>query len=145
MTVCVSIFDQVDNHFDTREPPPKGRKGPFYAQDYSRLQSNPGKRARRIAKPEWEDPDSGRGVKEFNDLLEEELRLNATIDFSFHTKYKAKGNWNNYKIYEVEVSNVKREEIPEKQQMYESPKVEVKPMTVSLSDIKNRRKAAFPL
>lgn len=138
-------FDQVDNHFDTREPPPKGRKGPFYAQDYSRLQSNPGKRARRIAKPEWEDPDSGRGVKEFNDLLEEELRLNATIDFSFHTKYKAKGNWNNYKIYEVEVSNVKREEIPEKQQMYESPKVEIKPMTVSLSDIKNRRKAAFPL
>ena len=64
------IFNQVDNNFDDREPPPAGRKGPFYAQDYSRLQSNTTKRARKLAKPSWSSEECRSG-QDFADLLEE--------------------------------------------------------------------------
>lgn len=92
-------FDQVDNVFDDRLPPPEGRRGPFYAQDYSRMQTNTAKRARRIAKPAW-SVDEGRSRQDLTDLLEEEAILNDTVDFSFFYHYKGSGNWGNYKKYE---------------------------------------------
>lgn len=83
-------FDQsVDDPLDTRPPE---RKGAFYAQDYSRMQSNAAKRARKLAKPEW-DNDLGRSQSDFGDLLKEEEWLNQNIDFSFEYEYKDKGQW----------------------------------------------------
>lgn len=110
-------FEQVDNPYDDRSPPPEGRKGPFYAQDYSRMQSNTVKRARKLAKPTWDD-EEGRSGDDFTEMLKEEAALNRSIDFSFSLKWKGRGNWNNVAQYEVEVSDVKRAELPEKEQMY---------------------------
>ncbi len=111
-------FDQIDNPYDTREPPPAGRKGPFFAQDYSRMMSNTAKRARKLAKPTW-DLETGRDGTDFGKLLEEEHILNNTIDFTFQFRYRGSGNWGNYKDYEVEVSNKSNmEAIPEKQDMH---------------------------
>jgi anaerobic magnesium-protoporphyrin IX monomethyl ester cyclase len=86
-------YNQVDNPFDDRKPMSEGgRKGPFYAQDYSRMQSNTAKRARKLAKPEWSKTE-GRSQTDFGELLEEESFLNKTIDFSFEHNYKGKGKW----------------------------------------------------
>jgi len=85
-------FEQVDNPYDMRPLPPAGRKGPFFAQDYSRMQSNAAKRARRLAKPDW-DKDAGRSDIDFNDLLEEEKFLNENIDFTFDYHYVGAGKW----------------------------------------------------
>ena len=110
------IFNQVDNNFDDREPPPLGRKGPFYAQDYSRLQSNTTKRARKLAKPTWSD-EEGRNGQDFTDLLNEEEILNKTIDFSFKLHWVESGDWGNYSDYEVKVSDTTNVVIPEKESM----------------------------
>lgn len=113
-------FDQVDNIFDDRKPPPEGRKGPFYAQDYSRMMSNTAKRARKLAKPEW-NVDNGRNEEEFWDLLEEERILNETINFSFNYKFKETGSWSDYSQYTIEVPNQMRNSvIPEKENMKEN-------------------------
>jgi radical SAM superfamily enzyme YgiQ (UPF0313 family) len=107
-------FEQIDNPYDDREPPPTGRKGPFYAQDYSRIKSNTAVRARRLAKPTWSIED-GRSGQDFADLLDEEEYLNKTIDFSFKYHYVGEGDWGNFQDYEVEVSNIMRmNSIPEK-------------------------------
>lgn len=84
-------FEQVDNPYDDRERPPHGRKGPFYAQDYSRMKSNTAARARKLAKPHWGD--EGRSGEDFTQLLEEERILNATIDLSFSHHYVNTGKW----------------------------------------------------
>jgi hypothetical protein len=85
-------FNQhVDDPCDMRDPA-KGRKGPFYAQDYSRLQSNTAKRARRLARPDW-SLESGRDGKDFMDLLNEEEYLNKNVDFSFEYNYSGSGDW----------------------------------------------------
>jgi anaerobic magnesium-protoporphyrin IX monomethyl ester cyclase len=111
-------FEQIDNPFDDRDPPPAGRKGPFYAQDYSRMMSNTAKRARKLAKPEW-DLEVGRDDNDFWKLLEEERLLNEAIDFTFNYRYTGTGNWGNYKQYEVEVSNTSAmNAIPEKETMH---------------------------
>lgn len=141
-------FDQIDNPYDEREPPPAGRKGPFYAQDYSRLQSNTAKRARKLAKPKWSD-DEGRSGQDFSELLREEAELNASVDFSFELHWKGHGDWGDYSEYHVEVSNVKRAEIPEKQ-AYQSedfvpPKIEPIVQSVSIADIRKARQARFPI
>jgi hypothetical protein len=107
-------FEQVDNPLDDREYPPEGRKGAFYAQDYSRWQSNTVKRARKLAKPTWSS-DEGRSGQDFADLLDEEAYLNETIDFSFHTQFKGSGDWSNHEKYQVDVSNEKRDTMPEKE------------------------------
>ena len=107
-------FDQIDNPFDDRLPPPEGRKGPFYAQDYSRMMSNTAKRARRLAKPTW-SLDDGRSGQDFADLLNEEEQLNKTVDFSFEYRYVGQGHWGDYKEYEVAVANVSKDIIPEKE------------------------------
>lgn len=86
-------FKQVDNPWDERVlKEDGGRKGAFYAQDYSRMQSNAAKRARKLAKPEW-DKEAGRSDGDFSELLEEEAMLNETIDFSFDYHYKGAGRW----------------------------------------------------
>lgn len=115
-------FNQhVDNPEDTRLPPPEGRKGPFFAQDYSRAQSNTVKRARRLAKPTWSD-EEGRSGQDFADLLDEEAILNQTIDFSFDLKWQGSGNWGNYQDYAVSVSDKAREILPEKETIHTIPK-----------------------
>lgn len=85
-------FKQIDNPYDDRERPPAGRKGPFFAQDYSRMMSNTAKRARRIAKPDW-STETGRSGTDFQALLDEEELLNATVDFSFKYRYIKNGKW----------------------------------------------------
>jgi len=127
------IFNQVDNNFDDREPPPLGRKGPFYAQDYSRLQSNTTKRARKLAKPTWDDQE-GRSGQDFADLLNEEELLNKTIDFSFKLHWVESGDWGNYSDYEVQVSDITSVVIPEKESM---SKQEV--VTIDVAAITKRR------
>jgi hypothetical protein len=119
-------FAQIDNPFDDREPPPLGRKGPFYAQDYSRMMSNSAKRARKLAKPTW-DLEAGRDGQDFTDLLEEERILNATVDFTFNYRYRNKGSWGNFKDYEIAVPNkMTMEAIPEKESMYVIPITSIK-------------------
>jgi hypothetical protein len=130
-------FDQIDNPFDDRERPPVGRKGPFYAQDYSRLQSNTTKRARKLAKPTW-SIEEGRSGQDFSDLLNEEKLLNETIDFTFKLHWVESGDWGNYADYEIKVSDTKRDAIPEKEAMH-VPEV----TTIDVSQIK--RKPTFPI
>ena len=84
-------FAQVDNPFDDRLPRPAGRKGAFFAQDYSRMDSNTAQRARVLAKPDWGQ--LGRSDSDFNDLLAEEERLNDSIDFTFSHRYRDTGKW----------------------------------------------------
>ena len=83
-------FNQIKNPYDERTDPE--RMGAFYAQDYSRLQSNSAKRARKLAKPEW-DLDDGRDDNQFWEMLQEEKHLNDTIDFSFKYTYINTGKW----------------------------------------------------
>jgi len=128
-------FDQIDNPHDDREPPPKGRKGPFYAQDYSRIQANTAKRARKLAKPEWSE-DEGRSGQDFANLLNEEAALNASIDFSFEHHYVGNGHWGNYKDYEVEVSSTSTTVMPEKEAMNNKEATSLS--TVKVSDIKRK-------
>jgi anaerobic magnesium-protoporphyrin IX monomethyl ester cyclase len=83
-------YDQsVDNIWDTRT---EERKGPFFAQDYSRMQSNSAKRARKLAKPDW-DLEEGRSGSDFTELLDEEAYLNQNIDLSFKYTYINSGTW----------------------------------------------------
>jgi hypothetical protein len=95
-------FNQIDNPYDDRARPPEGRKGPFYAQDYSRMMSNTAARARKLAKPTW-SADTGRGDSDFWELLKEEEHLNTTIDFSFKHRYQGTGNWGDQSQYEISV------------------------------------------
>ncbi len=142
----VHFNQNVDNPYDDREPPPKGRKGPFYAQDYSRLQSNTAKRARKMAKTSW-DSEEGRSGQDFTDLLNEEAHLNATIDFSFNLQYKATGDWGNFADYHVDVSSIKRDNMPEKEAMFTDviKTDEIKPIaTIPLTSIK-RKRPQFPV
>ena len=111
-----------DDDHRGREPE---REGPFYAQDYSRIMSNTAKRARRLAKPSWSE-ETGRNDMEFWYILEEETRLNKSIDFSFTYHYQDTGDWSNYKDYEVSVSSKTNVQIPEKEMMYAIPITSIK-------------------
>ena len=107
--------ENPDNKFKHNE---LERFGPFLANDFSRLQSNTAKRARRLAKPSW-SVETGRSDTDFAELLEEEKQLNKVTDFSFKFHYKGTGNWNNFKQYEVAVPNKSSmEAIPEKEVMF---------------------------
>lgn len=134
----ITFNQNVENPYDDREPPPAGRKGPFYAQDYSRIQANTAKRARKLAKPEW-DEEEGRSGQDFTDLLNEEAYLNANIDFSFSHHYIGEGDWGNYNDYAVEVSSTTTVALPEKEaQKYNEVAV------IKLDTIK-RKRPAFPV
>lgn len=130
-------FEQVDNTYDDRLPPPEGRKGPFYAQDYSRAQSNTVKRARKLAKPSW-STEEGRSGQDFADLLNEEQLLNQSIDFSFHLLWKRTGDWSDEEKYRVEVSGTKRDVMPEKDVDLGND-VKTTIATISLDSIKVRK------
>lgn len=125
-----NLNQHMPNPDDMHYPRPGDRTGPFYAQDYSRMQSNTAKRARKLAKPEW-DIETGRDDKEFWQILEEENVLNKTIDFSFDYQFKGTGNWANYKTYDIEVPSVSSMAIPEKEVMHQV-------QTISLSSIKRK-------
>jgi hypothetical protein len=117
-------FDQIDNYLDDRETPENGgRKGAFYAQDYSRIQANTAKRARKLAKADW-DVNEGRSGQDFSDLLREEQELNDTIDFSFEYHYKGTGDWSDTEPYVITLAekaerrdNTKDLDLPEKKEM----------------------------
>ena len=124
-------FEQIDNPDDDRERPPLGRKGAFYAQDYSRMKSNTAARARNLARPDWGT--DGRDGQDFADLLDEETLLNETIDFSFSHRYQGSGDWGNFAEYAIAVPSITSVVIPEKEAMQAS---EVS--TISISSIKKR-------
>jgi hypothetical protein len=113
-------FNQIDNPYDDREPPPKGRKGPFYAQDYSRMMSNTAARARKLAKPTWSAA-AGRNDADFWELLVEEEKLNAAIDFTFKYHYVGEGDWGNTAEYAIDVPSKSTVIIPEKETMFSIP------------------------
>jgi hypothetical protein len=113
-------FNQIDNPYDDREPPPKGRKGPFYAQDYSRMMSNTAARARKLAKPTWSS-ETGRNDADFWELLVEEETLNRTIDFSFKYHYVGEGDWSNTADFAIDVPSKSTMAIPEKETMFSIP------------------------
>ena len=85
---------KADFMWDLKQPPNPYTFKPdaFIAQDYSRLMSHPAKRARKLAKPEW-DAETGRDVDQFHRLIEDEKVLNNTIDFSFTYRYRGQGSW----------------------------------------------------
>jgi hypothetical protein len=113
-------FNQIDNPYDDREPPPAGRKGPFYAQDYSRMMSNTAARARKLAKPTW-SAEAGRNDADFWELLVEEEKLNASIDFTFKYQYVGEGDWGNTADYAIDVPSKSTVIIPEKETMFSIP------------------------
>lgn len=88
----------ADFDYDFRQlPEPESwlepeRQGAFFAQEYSRMQSNAAKRARKLARPEW-DVKTGRDDGQFMDMLAEERYLNETIDFTFKYHYTGSGKW----------------------------------------------------
>ena len=97
-------FDQIENPFDDRPGGIGSRKGAFYAQDYSRMKSNTAARARNLAKPTWGA--DGRDGQDFSNLLEEEIMLNRTVDFSFTHHYEGTGDWGNHAEFEVDVPSM---------------------------------------
>lgn len=120
-------FNQIDNPYDDR-PVAEGRKGPFYAQDYSRMTTNTATRARKLAKPTWSD-ETGRSDSDFWEMLLEEERLNKTTDFSFKYHYVGTGDWSNISEYVVDVSNKSDVVIPEKETMFTIPITSIKKIT----------------
>lgn len=80
------------------DPDPHKPRSPFFAQDYSRYSSNAAIRARTLAKPSWGM--EGRSHEQFAELVEEEKRLNRTIDFSFKYEWSGSGDWSDYQQYE---------------------------------------------
>ena len=94
-------FNQVhDTKNDPREP---HRHGPFFAQEYSRMDGNAAKRARKLAKPVWGE--QGRSHQEFEELLNEEFYLNQTTEWSFDWVWKGQGDWSDYEKYKISVPN----------------------------------------
>lgn len=89
-------YEQVDNPYDHRQDE---RRGPFFAQEYSRMQSNAARRARKLAKPDW-DVEEGRSNRQFVDLLDEERELNK-LDFSFEYEFQGKGRFTREHFIEV--------------------------------------------
>jgi hypothetical protein len=77
------------------------RQGPFFAQDFSRMTSNPALRARKLAKPEWGM--EGRSGDDFMELMAEEQILNQTVNWSFNYDWKSTGNWGDVEQYAIAV------------------------------------------
>lgn len=84
-------IDFLQKHDSKNDPREEHRHGPFFAQEFSRMQGNAAQRARRLAKPEWGQ--EGRSNKDFDELLSEEFFLNQTTEFSFSWKWKDSGLW----------------------------------------------------
>jgi len=100
-------FKQPESLIDP--PDPLTPRRPFFAQDYSRVETNNAKRARKLAKPSWGD--EGRSHEEFHALLEEEKFLNSTVDLSFEYEWQGQGDWSNPERFRVEPSKGKIKKI----------------------------------
>lgn len=100
-------FKQPESLIDP--PDPLTPRIPFFAQDYSRVQTNNAKRAKKFAKPSWGD--EGRSHEEFHALLEEEKLLNSTVDLSFEYEWQGQGDWSNPERFRVEPSKGKIKKI----------------------------------
>lgn len=112
-------FKQLKNPDDIHKNNQPERFGPFLAIDFSRLQSNTARRARKLAKPTW-SIETGRNDVEYGELLTEEREINATTDFSFHLYYQGTGNWGDYKDYTIDVPDKSAMNIiPEKEMMHD--------------------------
>jgi len=97
-------FIQLPNPDDKYKHNEQVRMGPFLAIDFSRLQSNTARRARKLAKPTW-SLDEGRSGDDFAKLLNEEIELNAKTDFSFEYKFNGSGDWSNHSDFAIDVPN----------------------------------------
>jgi hypothetical protein len=116
-------FDQIKlPPYQAKDP---DRCGPFYFQDFTRLQSNTAKRARKLAKPVWSQ-EAGRNDMEYWELLTKEAELNKVTDFSFDYHYVDTGDWSDWKRYAVEVSNITSVAIPERQSVFSVPLTSIK-------------------
>ena len=120
-----SFTQDVENPDDQSYPRPADRHGAFYAQDYSRMQSNTAYRARKLARPEW-SLDTGRTDTDFNDLLEEEKQLNKQINFGFECHYTDTGKWNTLNEFAVAIPTKSRIAIPEKETVFSIPIGQIK-------------------
>lgn len=94
----IDFFQEWTSENDPREP---HRHGPFFAQEFSRMNGNAAKRARKLAKPSWGD--QGRSYQDFQKLLEEEFYLNQTIQWSFNWKWVSSGDWSDVEKYKISV------------------------------------------
>lgn len=56
------------------------------------MQSNAAKRARKLAKPDW-DLEAGRSDTDFGKLITQQTEYNSSIDFSFTHTYRGTGKW----------------------------------------------------
>jgi radical SAM superfamily enzyme YgiQ (UPF0313 family) len=97
-------FVQLLNPDDKYKHNEQVRMGPFLAIDFSRLQSNTARRARKLAKPTW-SLEEGRSGDDFSKLLNEEIELNAKTDFSFEYKFNGSGDWSNHLDFAIDVPN----------------------------------------
>lgn len=93
-------FEQVFEHDTYRD---EARQGPFFAQDFSRMDSNPAVRARKLAKPEWGI--DGRSKEDFKSLIDEEAELNKTVDWSFNHTWAGNGCWSLANEYDIDTPN----------------------------------------
>jgi len=90
-------------HYEFNPYREQSRQGSFFAQDFSKMTSNAAIRARKLAKPSWGM--EGRNGKEFMDIINEEILLNNTIDWSFNYNWEDSGDWSNHTDYQIPVSN----------------------------------------
>jgi hypothetical protein len=84
------------------------------------MMSNTAARARKLAKPTW-SAEAGRNDADFWELLVEEEKLNATIDFTFKYHYAGEGDWGNTAEYVIDVPDKSTVIIPEKETMFSIP------------------------
>ena len=96
----IDFIQGYDSTNDTRE---EYRHGPFFAQEFSRMQGNAAIRARQLAKPKWGE--NGRSHEDFDNLLNEEFYLNQITDWNFNWSWKGEGSWNDSSINNIELSN----------------------------------------
>lgn len=83
-------FEQIDNPYDTRSDNDPF-KGPFFAQDYSNMNSNAAYRAKKLAKPDWGTGE--RQEPDWDEMFAEQKYLNETIDFTYKYHFKETGKW----------------------------------------------------
>jgi anaerobic magnesium-protoporphyrin IX monomethyl ester cyclase len=100
-------IDFIQDYDSKNDPREAHRHGPFFAQEFSRMNGNAALRARKLAKPSWGL--DGRNQEDFNQLLNEEYYLNQTVQWSFNFKWTGAGDWSDYKKYEIETSNERTE------------------------------------
>lgn len=91
-------FQQV--YSTEHDPREAHRHGPFFAQEFSRMEGNAAKRARKLAKPVWGD--TGRTHNDFEELMNEEFFLNQSVQWSFNWKWAGTGDWSDYEKYSID-------------------------------------------